>query len=74
LLSDLRLPWSDGLLKQYKLISPEADAMQVMRVMQRLINLPVIAERRAFGMSLQGILRAMSPRSLALLRTRLKKR
>jgi hypothetical protein len=57
LLSNLKVPYSHGLLLRHKLISPDANAMQVMSVTQQLIRFPAIAKRRAAGETLEDILR-----------------
>jgi hypothetical protein len=67
----LQLPYSHGLLYRAGLIPENTDGVKVMRVMVRLIRVPVIAKRRALGMTVKEILERMSERSLQLLRKRL---
>jgi hypothetical protein len=71
-LADLKLPYSYGILYRNGLIPEGTDSLTVMRVMLKLIRIPVIAKRRALGLSIENILEQMSERSLQRLRNALK--
>ena len=71
-LTDLELPYSYGLLFRHGLIPQRTDAVMVMRIMLKLTRIPVIAKRRALGLSVESILGRMSERSLQRVRKALK--
>jgi hypothetical protein len=68
LLADLKLPYSYGLLRQYKLVEDNAPAMKVMRTFWKVAKYPPVAKLRGNGFPIEHILRQMSARSLSALR------
>ena len=74
LLADLELPYSHGLMLEYKLIEKDANALTVMRVMWKVAKYPAVAKQRDKGFPIETILRVMSRRNLAALRKRVKRK
>jgi hypothetical protein len=68
----LQLPYCQGVLSQANLISPDANAVTVMRVMARLIRVPVIAKRRDAGLTVEDILQTLSARTMQRIRKRVR--
>jgi hypothetical protein len=66
----LKLPYSYGLLRQYKLVEDNAPALMVMRTFWKVAKFPAVAKLRDKGFPIETILRAMSRRNLAALRKR----
>jgi len=62
------LPYSYGLLLQYKLIPAKTSAVNVMKAMQRVARYKSVARKRRQLFSIETVLRLMSPRTLAALR------
>jgi len=74
LLADLKLPYSYGLLRRYKLIADGAPALKVMRTFWKVAKYPAVAKEREKGFPIETILRVMSRRNLAALRKRVKRK
>jgi len=72
LLAALELPYSRGLLRQYKLVEDNAPALTVMRTFWKVAKYPTVAKERNNGLPIETILRVMSRRNLAALRNRVK--
>jgi len=64
----LELPWTRELLAQHGLISRDADGVKVLRVIDRLLRVPVIVKGRALGFPVSQILAGLSQRSLSGIR------